>query len=148
MKADTGRPGMAGLRTQAGRLVRFGIVGVAATVTHVTTLTALVELLGVDPHVANFLGFVVAVPVSYLGHYYWSFASTHAHGETLLRFVIVAVASLVTSQGLMILAVDGLGAGYGVGIVLMVVVMPLVNFVVQQVLVFRRRSTSRRERGA
>lgn len=135
---DRARP----LRTQAGRLIRFGIVGVAATLTHVLVLTGLVELLGADPRLANLAAFAVAVPVSYVGHYYWSFGSSHPHGETMLRFVVVAAASLVSSQGLMLLALDVAGAGYGVGIALMVVVMPLVNFLVQQALVFRRRHPS------
>lgn len=128
-----------GFGAQAGRLLRFGVVGVAATATHVAVLTGLVELAGTDPRLANFVGFAMAVPVSYLGHYYWSFGSQHPHGETMLRFVIVAVSSLLGSQALMLLALDILGAGYGVGVVLMVVVMPLVNFAVQQAMVFRRR---------
>lgn len=128
------------LRDQAGRLVRFGIVGVGGTATHVLALTALVELAQADPRIANLLAFAVAVPVSYLGHYYWSFGSTHPHGATILRFLAVAAASLVGTQGLMLLALDVAGAGYGAGIALIVVVMPLVNFAVQQVLVFRRRA--------
>ncbi|MBK0399594.1 DUF2029 domain-containing protein [Limibaculum sp. M0105] len=130
---------------QAARLIRFGVVGVAATATHVLVLSGLIELAGIDPRFANIAAFMVAVPVSYLGHYYWSFGSVHPHGETLLRFIVVAVSSLLGSQGLMLFALDILGASYWVGVALMVVVMPLVNFAVQQALVFRRRPTAARE---
>lgn len=139
MRAEARRARGAAAAGFAGRFLRFGIVGVAATLTHVLALTALVELGGVDPRLANLAGFALALPVSYLGHYHWSFRSTHPHGETAMRFVIVATSSLAGSQALMHLALDVLGAGYGVGIVLMVVVMPAVNFAVQQALVFRRR---------
>jgi len=119
------------------RLLRFAAVGVAATATHALALVGGVELADLSPGAANVLAWMCAVPVSYLGHYFFTFRSHHPHGETLWRFFIVYLVALGTSQAL----VEGLGAlgqSYAWAIPAMVVAIPLATFVVMRLLVFCR----------
>jgi putative flippase GtrA len=53
--------------------VRFGAVGLLATMTHVLAFTMWIELAGLAPWIANFLAFGAAVLISFIGHFYWSF---------------------------------------------------------------------------
>ena len=59
------------------RLMRFGIIGLAAAAIHYWTVVVLVELAGVAPLHANVGGFAVAFWCSYFGHRHWTFADQH-----------------------------------------------------------------------
>ncbi len=58
--------------------MRFGAVGVAATLTHFCVAVALVRFGGVDPQGANVGGFLVAFGVSFLGQWRWTFGRSGA----------------------------------------------------------------------
>lgn len=62
------------LRREVGRVARFGIVGVVATVVHVAVAFAVLAVVG--PVVAAVIGFLAANGVSYLGHRLWTFRET------------------------------------------------------------------------
>ncbi|MEM7498392.1 MAG: GtrA family protein [Pseudomonadota bacterium] len=127
-----------GLMAEVWRIVRFGIVGVAATLTHALGVFGFVELAGLAPSLANPAGFLLAVPVSYLGHYFFTYASAHAHGETAMRFVVVSGTSFAVSQAV-VMAVEALGGPYQIAVGIFVVLVPATNFVLFNLLVFRRR---------
>ncbi|MBA4381361.1 MAG: GtrA family protein [Sideroxydans sp.] len=76
------------------QVVRFAVVGVVATVTHVAVLVVGVEWLGLHPVVASTLGFLAAVTDSYLLNRSWTFKSDVAHSQTLWRFVVVSLFGL------------------------------------------------------
>jgi putative flippase GtrA len=132
-------PLRARLTGQFWRFVRFGFVGGFATLSHVSVVVLAVEAFGGDPRWVNPLGVALAMPVSYFGHYYFSFGSSHAHRSTVPRFIVISMATLLSSQALMHMSVDGLGASYRIGLVLFVLLMPLINFLLQQILVFDRK---------
>lgn len=124
------------------RILRFGIVGVCAAGTHAGVIVALVELTGMHPFWANPIGLACALPVSYLGHYFFTWNATSAHGETVRRFVAVAVSAFVVSQAL-VMGIRAAGGPYGVAVALIVVLVPATNFVLFNLLVFARRPPAR-----
>ncbi|MEM8597692.1 MAG: GtrA family protein [Pseudomonadota bacterium] len=117
------------------RVLRFGIIGVAATLTHVAVLVLLVETGATSPTYANVLGWIAAVPVSYFGHYFFTFAARSAHGATFARFMLLSGTSLAVSQGV-VMVTQALGGPYQVAALIFVVAVPAANFVLMQVLVF------------
>ncbi|MEL7349081.1 MAG: GtrA family protein [Pseudomonadota bacterium] len=129
------------LVSEGWRIMRFGAVGIAATLTHLGVLFGLVELAGVAPSLANPIAVALAVPVSYFGHYHLTFGATQAHGQTMMRFAVVALSTLVVSQAC-ILGVRALGGPYQIAVPLFLVLAPLVNYVLFGKLVFRRRAPS------
>ena len=64
-------------------LGKFTAVGVAATAVH--ALVALVVAGWLTPLAANAVGFAVAVGVTYIGNYRFTFAASGGHGETVTR---------------------------------------------------------------
>lgn len=123
---------------EAARIARFAAVGIAATLTHVAALAALVEGTGMDPVLANPLAVALAIPVSYAGHYFFTYRSTKAHGQTVLRFLAVALSSFLVSQAV-VMAVEALGGPYQLAAAIFVVAVPATNFVLFNLLVFRER---------
>ena len=83
-----------GLASQA---LRFVAVGVLAAATH--WLTAMLAMHWLAPLVANVIGFGCAFPVSFAGHFHWSF---RGHGalwlHALPRFAAVALTSFAGNE--------------------------------------------------
>jgi putative flippase GtrA len=113
---------------------RFGAVGLAATATHAVMFAGFIEFVGLAPLVANFAAFGIAVLVSFLGHFHWTFRSqTAAHGRqqqraAFVRFAQVALAGLALNSLAVILIVNLLALPYLYALILMVGVVPLVVF--------------------
>lgn len=85
------------------QLALFGLVGGAATATHGAVYMALIRILETDENLANFLAFLIAFVVSYLGHALLTFRAGTG-GGSLIRFFVVALIGL----GVNALAVFGL----------------------------------------
>lgn len=67
---------------QAGRIHRFVLVGCGAAAVHWGVVVLLVERASWQPLVANVLGWLAAVGVSFMGHHLGTF---RGHGAPLLR---------------------------------------------------------------
>ena len=123
-------------RLPAGEVLRFGVVGVTATLVHFLVLNAGVQLLGLDPVVANGIAFSVAVFVTYTGQSLWVFRQPlHAPGR-LQKFAASALGGLVANMALMALFSDLLGLHYNIAFALCLVIVPGCQFVVNKLWVF------------
>lgn len=112
---------------------RFGVTGLANTGIHALVAVLCLEgfFLGMPwlvagPVVANGVAFIVATMFSYVVNTVWSF-STSINRKNFQRFFVVAVIGLVAAMGLARLA-ELIGLAPLGGVVLVVCVMPLVNF--------------------
>ncbi|KAJ56850.1 hypothetical protein ACMU_07885 [Actibacterium mucosum KCTC 23349] len=84
---DATRPGPFGLLHVATQALRFGAVGVVATLVHAAVGYGAVRLLGLPGLGANLVGFGIAWWVSFLGHYTFTFRGRANRMRALLRFV-------------------------------------------------------------
>jgi putative flippase GtrA len=123
------------LLLQLGRqYARFGTIGLAAAATHVLVFTASIEFAGLAPLAANFVAFGIAVLVSFVGHFRWTFHSPTAGGgrvrqrTALLRFIIVALTGLALNSLAVYVVSNLLAWPYPYAIVLMISVVPIVVF--------------------
>ncbi len=91
----TTRTGRHRILTELFTAWRFGLVGIAATLTHAGIALALTVSELAHPLVANLIAFLVAFGVSFLGHHFWSFpdpASTaRRRRRRMLRFFVLAL---------------------------------------------------------
>jgi len=86
--------------------VWFGLVGAAAALTHYVVAVSL-EFSGFTPNLANISGFLLAFPVSYIGHHYLSFAAQKnaqkaTHKQALPKFFLVALSSFLANHFLLL----------------------------------------------
>jgi len=127
------------LAARAGQYLRFGIVGLGATLTHALSFVAAIELAGIAPLLANLVAFGIAVLVSFLGHFHWTFrrAGGAAPGlAALLRFVVVALTGLVLNSLIVYGVVHILAWPYPFAVLLMVSLVPLVVFALSRAWAF------------
>lgn len=80
------------------QMLRFGTVGLLATLTHYACAVVAMRL-GIAPVLANGIAFGCAFGVGFAGHLRWSFREQHADFATaLLRYAIVAFAGFALNQ--------------------------------------------------
>jgi putative flippase GtrA len=84
----------------------LGFVGVGAMAAGVHYVAALLaHNFGWQSANANWLGFICAFPVSYIGHRVWSFSGTQAsHQQAFPKFFTVALLGFIGNQLLLMLA--------------------------------------------
>lgn len=79
----------------------FGVVGISALLVHYCLVTLALVPLGVQPLVANVVGFLLAFQVSYWGHRSLTFQAGHvAHRQALPRFFAVACLSFCVNEAM------------------------------------------------
>ena len=116
---------------------RFGIVGIAATVTHVAIAWCANHLAGLVPYLANSLGFGIAFAVSYLGHFYWTFRRRDGHLKAQVRFAVVAGTGFALNNVIIWVTVDRLGLSFDLALVLIVLLVPPATWLLSRLWAFR-----------
>jgi len=122
------------------QLVRFGIIGVAAAITHYVVALLLVGQ-AILPAWANLFAFITAFWVSYFGHRYFSFqAHDLEHQQTLPRFLLVAVIGFVFNETLLLLMLHYTSIGIQTGLPVIIVLTAVMTFVLSRFFAFRPSS--------
>lgn len=119
-----------------GQLARFGLVGIAATLTH-TGVAWVVHHAGVAAFPANAVGFAVAFGVSYLGHFYWTFGQRAGHRARLPRFLVVSGTGFALSNVIVWAVVVQMGAPFETALALMLVMVPATTWMLSRLWAFR-----------
>lgn len=87
---------------------RFGLVGLAATGTHMLALLLFCERTALPLLLSNTLAFLVAFGISFGGHYFWTFRSPGAPLRAAGRFFVIAGIAFLCNT-LTLLAVNASG---------------------------------------
>ena len=90
-------------------LLRFGLAGLVNTGIGYSVIAGLDIGLGVDSHLANLAGYVVAISVSYFLQRSFVFDSKAGHRATIVRYVIAAAASFLINQAVLTLGLHLVG---------------------------------------
>jgi putative flippase GtrA len=69
---------------------RFTLVGMLATILHISIAWLLIAYAGLYPLIANFLAFLGGFMLSFSGHYYWTFYSRANRTQALRRFFVIS----------------------------------------------------------
>lgn len=140
MAADTHSPSRFGLLVR--QYARFLLVGGGATLTHVVIFAVLMEGVMPVPLVANGLAFMVAVLVSFFGHFAWTYREHTRHLELrsarveLARFMVTALLGLVLNSLIVWLVTGLLELSYLHALVPMATLVPVLVFLVGRYWVF------------
>jgi len=120
------------------QFIRFGLVGVVSTFTHVGTLAFLVELLNFPPIPASTLGFILAVVVSYILNHRFTFRTKGNHSVYFPRYLLVCIIGLSLNTGIMYLTVQVLEWWYLAGQLCALTVVPVSNFTLNRFWTFKK----------
>ena len=120
------------------QLLKFGTIGAAAAAVHMGVVALLVPL-GLQPLLANIIGFVSAFNVSYIGHRFWTFNnhSTLTHHRSITRFWGVAVTSFAINELLFFLFLHYTTLPYLVALFLVLILVTPITFLLSRAWAFR-----------
>jgi putative flippase GtrA len=119
------------------RMLRFGLVGVLATLTHATIAVATLRWFGLPPLLANGAGWCIAVAVSFCGHSFFTFRAAMSLARAL-RFAAVALGSVAFSSGLVLAAQRWTPLRPELYLPLVALCVPVFNFICHSLWTFRR----------
>jgi|WetSurMetagenome_2_1015567.scaffolds.fasta_scaffold447173_2 putative flippase GtrA len=125
-------------RSLLGKLVRFGSVGVAATLIY-AALAAAFGLLRIGATPSSILAYALAAVFGYLGHKRITFRSGAAHAVELPKFIVASAVGLGVAALAPIILTDRLHLPRAAPILATCVAVPLLNFLILDQLVFARR---------
>ncbi|RKF50657.1 GtrA family protein [Paraburkholderia fungorum] len=114
-------------RAERIKVLRFGVSGLFATGLHVIVAMTLIRRAGTEPALANALAFASSTGCSYLLNTFWSFSSFPALAN-IGRFAMVSLGGL-TLTALVAHATQVAGGAPGLGIAMVVCVVPPVTFI-------------------
>lgn len=118
------------------QIMRFGVVGVAASLVHFTCVVMFVQGLHWLPLVANIVGFSVGVQVSYWGHRTFTFRDSDAtHRVAYPRLVMMQTGNFIANECLFSLFL-ALNLPYQLALFLVLSIMPMFTFIISKTWVF------------
>ncbi len=127
-------------RRLSGELLRFAIIGILATFTHVACYLGLYPGFLSSAATANVLAFSLAVFVSYMGNARWVFPNSKGGRAEVVKFSVSALTGLGLNTFFAWYLVDVRGASRYLSVALMVSVTPLTVFALNKYFVFTSRT--------
>jgi len=124
------------------QVCRFGVVGLAATLIHVTVFTALVHFRVFQPLLSNIVAFFPAFVLSFQSHYRWTFrcdpnAERLHRAWVLVKFLGVALLGLAFNSLWVYLVVDVFQVEYYYTNLFIIFVTPGILFILNKFMVFK-----------
>ncbi|WP_223786848.1 GtrA family protein [Marinicella meishanensis] len=119
-------------------MVRYGMVGVLASLIHAGISLAVLAVFDIEPFWSHAIGFFGGLITAYLGHYHYSFKDDGAHKQRFPKFAITAGTGFALHQSGVYLLVNQLQLTYQTqALPLLMVTVPMVTFLMSKFWVFR-----------
>jgi putative flippase GtrA len=130
--------GRRGLVREALQMIRFGLVGAAATGIHMAVAVGLAVGPGWPPLAANLAAFLVAFLFSFQGHFAWSFAGTGVRRRAaMVRFLVIALGAFAVNNGILAGLLEAQVVGPVPALVCAAVVIPIASYAGARLWAFR-----------
>lgn len=94
------------------------------------------------PYLANFLAFLVAFVVSYLGHRKLTFQSNEKHSKTLTRFFLTALLGFVVNEMLLVLLLNYTPLSFSLALFIVLNVVAVLTFIISKFWAFNDSGSS------
>lgn len=121
------------------RWLRFGLVGIAATVSYYILGLVFVTVLNLHLLLGNFLAYAISFIVSYLGQSKWTFESGSNHAKTLPRFAATQIFGLGINSAIIKICAT-IGIVYEISMLVAIVIVPVFVFFICKYWVFPSNS--------
>lgn len=117
------------------QLLKFGVVGGISTLINSVVFLLLVDFFKVPPLLGNFLAFLCAFSISYLGHAKWTFDRDH-NTKRLTKFLVVALLGLGMNSSFVWLLSYVLHQPPIIVLIPMIFITPMILFFINKLWVF------------
>jgi putative flippase GtrA len=121
-------------------MLRYGIVGVIASVVHFLISYFAHKHFLINPFIAHLLGFGFGLITAYFGHYFYSFNDDAKHSKRFPKFFMTSLTALILHEGGVYILVDVYYLDYSHQVLpLLLVTVPAVTFLMSTFWVFSKQ---------
>lgn len=117
---------------------RFALVGLAATLLHMSVVWTLIDRGSMLPLLANLLAFLTAFCVSFVGHYFWTFGPTGDPARAMRRLFVIAGSAFLVNTIVLAGLLEAAWVVPEVAAVVAAAVVPLISYLASRLWGFRR----------
>ena len=119
-------------------VIKYILIGLGCYFVYLLLLIGMVEGLNLDPVLASFLSFIPVLIISYILTRNWVFYSGRNHRAALSRYLVVVGIGLILNVVIMHITTHWLDWWYIYSQILVVVVVPINNYVFNYLWVFKK----------
>lgn len=118
------------------QLIKFGIVGIIASIVDLGVLVALKELLNVDVLIASTISFCVSVAVNYILSMAFVFKSKNRNKvKEFIVFVLLSAGGLCLNQLVLWIGVRLTSVNYLIVKLFAMIIVPIYNFITRKIFI-------------
>lgn len=120
-------------------LFAYGIVAIFVSAIYFVLAICLVEKFNINSTLASVLSYVASFILSFFFNHHWVFKSNKNQSETFARFLIVSAFCLCLTTAIMFLVVNVIELPYKFALAIVMVVIPLHNYLLNSLWAFKKR---------
>jgi putative flippase GtrA len=113
---------------EALMVYRFFVIGMLATILHMSLAWVLIQRGHAQPITANLIGFSSAFVLSFVGQYFWTFRSQRHWVAAMWRFAAVSAIAFAVNNALLLSIVDNQMLTAGNATVLAACIIPVITY--------------------
>jgi putative flippase GtrA len=110
------------------KFIKYSVVGCISVLIYFLSVFVLVELFDKDPIFGSTLSFIIMTFISFLLNKKYTFGSDFSYNQ-LLRFLVVSAIGFTLNFVIMYLVVNVLSLHYSIGELITTLILPLINFI-------------------
>ena len=119
------------------RFARHLVVGGIGTAGYISLVAAFVEIVGFDPVLSNALAYGLLIVCQYAGQRAWVYNPQRGHRYSIPRYVVAVFSMLIMTSFAMHIIVDIMGLWYIWGVVILTLIVPPTNFIINFYWIYR-----------
>jgi putative flippase GtrA len=125
------------------KLFSYGMIGLVGTLIHFSVLVFLVEVFHIEPVLSSSIGFIVTVIVSFYLNRRFTFRTTSSKTTVaFIKYTVVSCLGFILNSVIMYGSVHILSLHYSIAQVIVVVLLPISNFLLNNFWTFRESKES------
>ena len=117
--------------------VRFGVIGLAATLIHTVSAYAMTWTTGLDQIWVNTIAFLIAFVISGVGHCFYTFKIEAGRSLAIAKWLIVSITGVALGNLIIWLAMEKLGLGRNIAQAGGILIVPLWSYLLGKFWAFR-----------
>lgn len=114
------------------------------TLVHIAAVWLLIEKLLIAPLQANLAAFILSFGIGFSGHYFWTFHAPGNPVRAIQRYFITSSAAFTANMLLLSALLENGWLSSSVTAILAAAVIPIINFAVSRLWVFRSAASAAR----
>ncbi len=121
--------------------VRFGLIGIAATLIHTVAAYLLTWTTGLDQVWINTIAFLIAFVISGIGHCFYTFRVETGRVQAIAKWLIVSVIGVALGNLIIWASMQQLGLGRNLAQAGGILIVPVWSYIAGKLWAFRKAKT-------